>query len=460
MKRFYPVVSIILTILLAGFLYRDSFRGYFFQDDWFSFQISKVENIQDILNFFIPRTDVIYYRPLGMQIPFFLMQKIFGINPFPYHMLIFLTHSLNIILVYKLIKLLSKNTFSGLLSAFLYGTSTVHYIPFYWFATYAFILGPTFFLSSFFYFLKAQKMNIYYSISLVLFLFGLLTNEIVATLPIILFLYLFTFKRDKLIFVLPYFFFSAFLFLIRFVFFPPVAGEAYSIDFGRGVIQNLKMYLLWSANWSEPITEQLVKLFVFQKEFVAEFRGVTIVTLTTFFIHISIILVSIIFAIKTRMKNMDKVLLFGICWYLVSLTPVLFFPTHRFAYYLPVAMVGFLLVICNYLFSLLKTLNLLNPIASYVLVGFVCLNWIVAAYTTIEFNRIAHWAPRRAAIAKEIVQKVKLKYPALVEGQFTFYIRPTSENKLALNDKDGLQIIFDNPLIQTVYGYQEGKETL
>lgn len=460
MRRFFSTIFIFFTILIAGVLYRDSFHGYFFQDDWFSFSISKVSTVTDFFRFFIPRTDVIYYRPLGMQIPFFLMQKIFGINPFPYHMLIFLTHLLNIILVYKLIKLLSKNTFSGLLSAFLYGTSTVHYIPFYWFATYAFILGPTFFLSSFFYFLKAQKMNIYYSISLVLFLFGLLTNEIVATLPIILFLYLFTFKRDKLIFVLPYFFFSAFLFLIRFVFFPPVAGEAYSIDFGRGVIQNLKMYLLWSANWSEPITEQLVKLFVFQKEFVAEFRGVTIVTLTTFFIHISIILVSIIFAIKTRMKNMDKVLLFGICWYLVSLTPVLFFPTHRFAYYLPVAMVGLLLVICNYLFSFLKKLYQMNPIVSYILAGFVCLNWIVAAYSTIEFNRIAHWAPRRSSIAKEYARRAQITYPVGYKSNYTFYILPSSENKLALNDQEGLQVLFDNPLIQTVYGYQEGKESL
>ena len=138
----------VLIIGITAFLYKDSFTGYFFQDDWFSFSISKVQSVNDFLSFFIPRTDVIYYRPFGMQIPFFLMRSLVGLNPFYYHGVIFLTHIGNMFLVFQLTKLLTKRLFASFLVSFLYTTSAVHYIPFYWFSTYSFVLGPTFFMLS------------------------------------------------------------------------------------------------------------------------------------------------------------------------------------------------------------------------------------------------------------------------------------------------------------------------
>src|SRR3990167_6930281 len=76
---------------LSLFIYKDAFSSYFFQDDWFSFRISNARTVADLISFFAPRNDVIYYRPLGMQLPFFLMQRIFGLSPLPYRFLSFFT---------------------------------------------------------------------------------------------------------------------------------------------------------------------------------------------------------------------------------------------------------------------------------------------------------------------------------------------------------------------------------
>ena len=128
-------IPLLLTVLASLYLYKNSFSAYFFQDDWFTFSISKASNLKEFIRFFIPRTDVIYYRPLGMQVMFYFMKSIFGLNYIWYHLIIVFTHIFNIILVYYLFKLILNNYFTALLISFMYAISTIHFIPFYWFST-------------------------------------------------------------------------------------------------------------------------------------------------------------------------------------------------------------------------------------------------------------------------------------------------------------------------------------
>ena len=161
-------------------LYKDAFSSYFFQDDWFSFRISNAWAVADFISFLAPRNDVIYYRPLGMQLPFFLMQRFFGLSPLPYRLLSLFTIIAASVVVYKLIDDIIRNKIASLFAAFLYATSAVHYIPMYWFATYAFVLGPLFVFLSLWFFRK----NIIYSI--IFHLAALLTFEIAVVTPVLL----------------------------------------------------------------------------------------------------------------------------------------------------------------------------------------------------------------------------------------------------------------------------------
>jgi len=260
-------------ILISFWLYRDTLNAYFFQDDWFSLRISRANNLYDFSRFFLPRSDVIYYRPLGMQVPFFAIEKLFGVNPLAFHIFSLLTHAINIVLVFLLILSISKNKFSAIISAYLYGTSLVHYIPLYWSATYAFILGPTvFFLSFLFYikFINNHSRKVYY-LSFFLFFLGLFVNELVIILPVLLALYLWLVKRKSSVKPLfPFFAIATIFLLIRFYLFPPPTEGNYEISLGKHILNNLEAYLLWSYNWSEEMKAQLVNFFSFNPHHVCK----------------------------------------------------------------------------------------------------------------------------------------------------------------------------------------------
>lgn len=145
-----------LIILLVYFLFRGAFSASFFQDDWFSLLISKPTSLFDIVKFFAPRIDVVYYRPLGMQLPFFINQVLAGMNPIPVRLATLAFHIINSFLVYKLVRLISKNSLLAKLSSFLYASSAIHFTVFYWAATFAFVLAPFFYISSFLFYLKQK----------------------------------------------------------------------------------------------------------------------------------------------------------------------------------------------------------------------------------------------------------------------------------------------------------------
>ncbi len=149
----------LLALFSVSFLFHKAISAYFFQDDWFSFSISQAKNIFDILAFFKPRSDLIYYRPLGMQIPFFITQTLFGITPWPFKLAALLIHLLNGWLVYSLLNRLLADKQLSFFGALLYVTSVTHYTIFYWAATFAFVLAPTFYLSSFLFFLIMYRLK-------------------------------------------------------------------------------------------------------------------------------------------------------------------------------------------------------------------------------------------------------------------------------------------------------------
>lgn len=463
-KDILIIVFLLLTVFLSGFLYRDSFNAYFFQDDWFTLKISDAHNLADFFNFFIPRTDVIYYRPLGMQLPFFLLRSIFGLNPFPFHLLTFITHAVNILLVFLLLRFLFKEDSLSLIASFLYGTSIVHYTPFFWSATYAFVLGPTFFFLSFIFFLRfLRKGSISYWLSIAFYLLGLLTNELVVVLPMILFFYLFIFQKVKYIkTILPYFFLGILYFMLRFIAFPPATATSdYQLGVGMYLASNLKAYFLWSFNWPEEIKAQFVNFLTINQKFIGEFLFDFAVFVITLGVNLSLFfIIPIGLIIRKKNYHLLKIVTFGIFWFLVGLLPVIFFPNHSFSYYLPISLVGLLftsMILFNYL---LKLVIKINRKFTYLLVLIISVNWLTIAIVSIEFNSKIHWAPRRARISKDLVTRAQKFYPRDNPDYPFIYIQPSSEKKLALNDQDGLKIIYGEKNIITLYKHMIKKQIL
>lgn len=445
--------SLLVIVCLSFILYKDSLGVNYFQDDWFSLKISNAKNFIDFLKFFIPRKDVIYYRPLGMQVPFFITQKMFSINPFPFRILTFANHAINIFLIFFLVRKLLSDESKALLAAFFYSISAVHYTVFYWSSTYAFMLGPTFFFASFLFFLKYfdKLNNNWLWLSFSVYILALLTNEMVISLPVILLIYLKLFSKKNYRSVLPFIFATVILLLIRFVYFRPPTFSDYQLNIGPETFRNLKAYLLWSFNWPEEIKAQFVSFFKINPLFRVEFADYLRVFISTLIINAAIVLLSlfIIFRVK-KINDLLKLFSFAISWYIISLIPVLFFPNHSFSYYLSIPLVGLLIIFSQMLISLHKFFIGKFKKIYILLLILTVFSWYWASKTTVEFNSLIHFAPRRSKIARDLIEKgKKLKLPD--NRSVIIYVSPSSENKLALNDQDALEVLYGREDITTAY---------
>ncbi len=394
-----------------------------------------------------------------MQMPFFVLQRIFGINPLPFHMLGFGMHAVNIILVFILIRLLAKNTLIASLSAFLYGASTVHYITVYWPATLSFIIGPTFFFTSFILFLKSldKKGYAYYFLSVIVFSIGLLTNEMVIVLIPILLAHRFFMDKFKIMKVLPFILVFFIIFILRFAIFTPPIHGSYQLGLSKDLFINLRAYILWSFNWPEEMKAQFVSLFGVNKLFIRDFPLYYGIFIVTFIINILFFyIIPIIFLVFKKMQQLNPRIIFGIIWFVVGLIPVLFFTQHSFSYYLPISLVGLLFLSTLLLGNLLTIISRLNKFFALILLVVFLSNWILTSMVTVEFNSKIHWAPRRAALSESLVKKSMQYYPLEKLNSNFIFVSPSTENKLSLNNQDAFRVIYMRPEV-TIYRNVQGK---
>jgi hypothetical protein len=146
--------------------------------------------------------------------------------------------------------------------------------------------------------------------------------------------------------------------------------------------------------------------------------------------------------------NILRLPLFGMSWFLISLLPVLFFPHHSNAYYLAIPFFGIILGG----FSLVKQV-LHSKQMNLILFGFVTL-WYVGTLMSTNFYLVYHWVPRRATIARELIQTIKSKYPSLPHEAIVVIpdIGDKTNNHLwALGDQEALQVVYADKTIRTLY---------
>jgi hypothetical protein len=439
-------------IILCILLYRNSLGSYFFQDDWFSLKIAEARNIEEFLRFFIPRTDVIYYRPLGMQVPFYILKNIFGIESFPFRLLNIITHIINTYLVYYLVKLLTKKSNSAVLTGFLYSTSAVFYIPFFWSATYAFMLGPTFFFLSFIFFLRALNSKSYKIIlfSILFFIVGLFTCEMITILPILIVLYLILIGKfkERIISTVPHFLFLGLFFFSRFIFFKPPTTGAYKIGLDLSLLNNIKGYFLWSLNWPEEMKAQFISFFKVNPVFITGFSFYFYIFIFTFLINILLfILIPILFICIKRNKFPLDFIILGSGWFIIGLLPVLFFSQHSFSYYLSIPLVGLLLLFVTLFFSFTEIIDTKFKYFSNIMIFIVSVNWLACTYFTLDFNSKVHWAPKRAKISRDLIVESRR---SMINNEI--FIPDSSENKLSLNNQDAINVVYGES-IKTIYTY-------
>src|SRR4030042_2843851 len=145
------IISFLIIIGASLFLFYPSLHYYFFQDDWFVLNWVRNNNIASFFKF---RTDIIYWRPLAMPLFFWVGRKIFGLNPFGYHFIVFAFHFLNIALIGYISLKLIKKIKAAIISSFLYSTAAFHFMSLSWLSLAWNVFGQFFFLLSFVFYIK------------------------------------------------------------------------------------------------------------------------------------------------------------------------------------------------------------------------------------------------------------------------------------------------------------------
>lgn len=418
-------------IMISLWLYKDTLNAYFFQDDWFSFRISQAAGLNDFIGFFLPKQDVIYYRPLGMQLPFFVMGKLFPGNSFPFHAFSFLVHVLNTVLVYFATFLLVKKISVSLTAAFLFATSAMHFIPMVWFSTISFQLGFLLYILAFTVFIMWISTNkpAFLFLFLVLEFLGLMTNELNFVLPITVFLYGFLNKKLNRSFWLSLILPLLYVFL-RILYIPSFT-DTYAIELSKNTAKAFFVYLMWLFNWPEEIRNQLDNILRLNFSFITYFWWLTGIS--------SIVTISFSYYIITNFRKADsKLMTFFTANAVAGLIFPLLFPNHTYPYYLMIS--GWSL------FSMLALSVLGKPSVNLLL----CLIWLTGSFYALNFNFLQHWAVKRSVISRAIATDVLRRFPILTSGK-SVYVNNDAYLKVVLSRGEMFKILYNDKEAETVY---------
>ncbi len=217
---------ILILILVTLFTYANTLKNDFVWDDvFFIVNNNYVKNLNSIPQYFYSvKTyatilDYHIFRPLR-TLSFALEYKLWGLNPFGFHLTNIILHLLNVLIVYFLISRLTSNRNLGFISALIFSLHPVQTEAVAWIKGRADLLFSSFFLLGFLAFLKkeeGQKRNSFPILIYLCFFLALLSKIMAITFPLILIVYKISLGRAKFRDDDKFFFISLFLISMAFL---------------------------------------------------------------------------------------------------------------------------------------------------------------------------------------------------------------------------------------------------
>ncbi len=312
--------SIILLVLITFFSFSPALRNGFVNCDdnvlvtdnpyIRSFSSYNLENI-----FTKPYFGL--YHPL-IQISYALEYKFFKLNPAVYHFDNLLLHTINCILAFLMILLLSQNIFVSFLTALLFAVHPMHVESVAWVTERKDVLYSAFFLGSclgYLHYQKSFKKQAYF-ISLFLFFFSLLSKIMAVSLPAVLILFDYLNERKGLKNIIldkiPYFVLSAVFGVIALsTHYKPAQAQVINSWF-----LNLKFAFFGFVFYIYKLILPIHLCFGYSYN-AQSFKGLS--TITVFPVFVTVILAAgVIYSLKYTKK-----IAFGTLFYAVTIFPVI-----------------------------------------------------------------------------------------------------------------------------------------
>ena len=429
-KIFSETIFLLLLFVLGFFVYKNIFSSFFFMDDFYFLSISKANDLGEFFNFFKP-IRFIPYRPISQQLFFFSMQKIFGLKPQPFHLIIFMVHLINSWLVYRISFKFLKNSLRAKIFSLIYVVAPLHFVGLYSITGSYVIFGVFFFLLSFLlWFGFEEKKDIkekryLYLLSLIFFILGIFSSEIVAGLP---FLILLVSKvKDKLKLIFPHFVIILMSVLINNFF----AGspETKAFEFRLTTFPSVfRWYILRGLGLPEGVKngQQLEKNIIY----------------FLFYLLLVLIIWGIFYFYKNKKKSREiKILAKYIFWVIIAAFPFYFMSNHLNPIYFSVSFIGFLFILEKILTKKL-----------FFIYGLV---FIILSFFGVRLLLDTHWTVGRSRLSKDWIDKVKKDcFKFNKQGKAVLLIPDNikkDELEITLQKDKALQLFCYNDKLKTIY---------
>lgn len=440
-KKYFPFFFIFLVVLVV---FSPIFSLYFTQDDFFHLKTSQVRTIGEFLSFFSFKTlnNYSFYRPLTDYVYFFLIQSIFGLRPFFFHLTSFLFFLGNLFLIFKIIEKLTKNKNLGFLASFLYAINASNLGSLAYISVFEEI-GMSFFLFlSFWFYLQKNRLAV------LIFIFALLSRENAVIFPLILLIYEFILARREWKKTLLFWLVLIVYGLLRLGAGLPDVSVYQPVFTPIKIFNSYFWYLLWGIGLPEMLIDFVGPGLKIDPRLILYYRREIQIIFSASLVFV-LLLAASIFRSSKKEKPQE---VFFFLWFMIGLLPVIFWPWHKFAYYLTFPLLG----LVGFLVLLLKNLP-------KVLIGVGIFLLLVVSLTTIHLSWRTYWVITRAKIAENLVNDLKAKYPQLPQGA-TLYFENDPEYPLilgfgnsstqayyTLSGENGPQVIYDDYRLKVYY---------
>ena len=202
LSNFIKKYDVYILIILGLLLYFPALFFEFISDDviFTSNQYLNGKVSINFINFFEPNfiLDEIY-SPLTFIIQWLII-KIFGLNSFVFHFVNLVFYVSSSIVLFYLLKRIIDNDLISFFAVILYTIHPCHIECTAWVSAIGYNIASLFFFLSFLFFILAfdenKKLNYVYSI--IFYILAILNQPIAVTLPAILFLWVYCFRKERL----------------------------------------------------------------------------------------------------------------------------------------------------------------------------------------------------------------------------------------------------------------------
>jgi hypothetical protein len=214
----------------------------------------------------------------------------------------------------------------------------------------------------------------------------------------------------------------------------------------KSILNSLGWYILWCFNLPEILSDFIGPKLALNQNFIKWYPVYFWSVLTTFS---GVLIILALFVIKLRKKIFNRQLTFLVLSFVVSSAPFLFFPQHKYVYYLSFALIWFSAALGFILAQGWdqKRLKLLVPVC-LILLAFT-------SYQTINLYASTYWAAKRAAAAKFMVGDILKNYPKVPNGT-TFYFKndpdyPVIDEQWGGSSKQVFVILSGSDALKLIY---------